>query len=206
MRVTGFTLRVGVYQGILSMEEGFHVHGAHDHELEHKAHGGESLSQRIAIMTAILSTLGAVFAYEGAATQNEAMLLKNEALLKKTTAADQWALYQSKSQKQALAELGALVVPSSEAETYKAKAARYESEKTEIGKEAKALDDESARLNEESAKVMKPHHHMAQAMTLLQVGIALASIAALTRRRWLVWCAGLSALIGIALGVLGWLG
>jgi hypothetical protein len=187
------------------MEEGFEIRGADEHALEEKILAGESLAQRIAIMTAILSTLGAVFAYEGGATQNEAMLLKNEALLKKTTAADQWALYQSKSQKQALAELGALVVPASEAEAYKAKAARYEIEKTEISKEAKALDEESARLNEESAKVMKPHHHMAMAMTLLQVGIALASIAALTRRRWLVWCAGVSAAIGVVLGLVGWL-
>ncbi len=187
------------------MEEGFHVHGANEHELEHKAHAGESLSQRIAIMTAILSTLGAVFAYEGAATQNQAMLLKNEALLKKTTASDEWAQYQSKSQKQALAELGALVVPAAQVDTFKAKAARYESEKAEISKEAKALDDESARLNAESAKVMEPHHHMAVAMTLLQVGIALASIAALTRRRWLVWCSAAAAVGGIAMGAIGWL-
>jgi len=188
------------------MEEGFHVHGPDEHAVEHKAHAGESLSQRIAIMTAILSTLGAVFAYEGAATQNEAMLLKNEALLQKTTASDRWAQYQSKSQKQALAELGALVVPAAQSETYKAKAERYESEKADIAKEAKALDDESAKLNAESAKVMEPHHHMAMAMTLLQVGIALASIAALTHRRWLVWCSGFSALIGITLGILGWVG
>lgn len=187
------------------MEDEFHLHGAHDHALEHKAHSGESLSQRIAIMTAILSTLGAVFAYEGAATQNEAMLLKNESLLKKTTAADQWAQFQSKSQKQALAELGALVVPAAQAESYKAKAARYETDKAEIAKEARALDEESARLNEESAKVMRPHHHMAQAMTLLQVGIALASIAALTRRRWLVWCSGIAALLGVAIGLVGWM-
>lgn len=187
------------------MEHGFHVHGADQHELEHKAHAGESLSQKIAIMTAILSTLGAVFAYEGAATQNEAMLLKNEALLKKTEAADQWALYQSKSQKQAMADLGALVVPADKTGEYRAKSARYEAEKAEVSKEAKSLDAESARLNEESAQAMKPHHRLAQAMTMLQVGIALASIAALTHRRWLVACAGASALVGIALGVAGWL-
>lgn len=186
------------------MEDGFHIHGADEHALEHKAHSGESLAQRIAIMTAILSTLGAVFAYEGAATQNEAMLLKNEALLKKTTASDQWAQYQSKSQKQAMAELGALVVPAAEADAFKAKAARYESEKAELSKEAKALDEESARLNEESAKVMRPHHHLALAMTLLQIGIALASIAALTHRRWLMWFSGAAALVGVTVGAVGW--
>jgi len=187
------------------MEDGFHVHGANEHELEHKAHAGESLSQRIAIMTAILSTLGAAFAYEGAATQNEAMLLKNEALLKKTTASDQWAQYQSKSQKQAMAELGALVVPAAEADAYKARAARYESEKAGISKQAQALDDESMRLNEQSARVMEPHHFLAVAMTLLQIGIALASIAALTRKRWLVWFSGTAAFAGIVVGAFGWL-
>jgi hypothetical protein len=98
-----------------------------------------------------------------------------------------------------------LVVPPAQSDVYKVKAARYESEKAEIAKEAKALDDESAKLNAESAKVMEPHHHMAMAMTLLQVGIALASIAALTHRRWLVWCSGIAAAIGVVLGVLGWL-
>lgn len=187
------------------MEDGFHVHGANEHALEHKAHAGESLSQRIAITTAILSTLGAVFAYEGAATQNEAMLLKNEALLKKTTASDEWAQYQSKSQKQAMAELGALVVPAAQADAYKAKAARYESEKAEISKTAKALDEESTQLNEKSARIMEPHHWMAMAMTLLQIGIALASIAALTHRRWLVGLSGAAAVAGIVLGAIGWL-
>lgn len=187
------------------MEEEFEVSGAHEHQLEHRAHGGESMSQRIAIMTALLSTLGAVFSYQGAATQNDAMLLKNEALLKKTEAADLWAQYQSKSQKQALAELGALVAPPAAMQGYKDKAVRYGTEKVEISKQARALDDQAEQFSEKSAHVMHPHHYLSQAMTLLQIGIALASIAALTRRRWLVLCAGVAAAAGISLGVVGWL-
>ena len=40
------------------MSEGFHVHGAHDHVLEHAAETGhaDSFAGRIAVMTAILST------------------------------------------------------------------------------------------------------------------------------------------------------
>ena len=57
--------------------EGFHVHGPHDHELEHAAqgaHGGDGFSGKIAVMTAILATVGALFGYQGGATQNAALL------------------------------------------------------------------------------------------------------------------------------------
>ena len=62
----------------------FHVHGAHEHALEHEAQHGPGLAQYIAIFTAVLSTVGAIVSYQGGATQNEAMLIKNEAVLKKT--------------------------------------------------------------------------------------------------------------------------
>ena len=59
---------------------GFHVHGPHDHEVEHIAqHGGDSFTARLAVLTAILSTVGAIFGYMGGHTQNAALLYKNEA-------------------------------------------------------------------------------------------------------------------------------
>jgi hypothetical protein len=52
------------------MSEGaFHVHGPHDHELEHAAHSSDPLSSRIAVMTAIFATIGAFFGYMGGATR-----------------------------------------------------------------------------------------------------------------------------------------
>jgi hypothetical protein len=61
---------------------GFHVHGPHDHALEHAAKGGhgneDGFSAKIAVTTAILSTLGALFGYEGGHTQNASLLYKNE--------------------------------------------------------------------------------------------------------------------------------
>ena len=89
------------------MSEGFHAHGAHNYLLDHAAAAGpvDSFAARIAVMTAVLSTAGAIFGYEGGATQNEALLLKNEAAIHKTEAANLWAYYQAKSQKQAIVEL-----------------------------------------------------------------------------------------------------
>jgi len=65
------------------MSEGhFHVHGPHDHEIEHAAHSGDPLAGRIAMMTAIFATIGALYGYMAGATQNEALLFKNEAAIK----------------------------------------------------------------------------------------------------------------------------
>lgn len=61
----------------------FHVHGPHDHELEHAAHSNDSFAGKIAVMTAIMATVGALFGFEGGATQNDAAMFKNEAAIKK---------------------------------------------------------------------------------------------------------------------------
>ena len=46
------------------MSEGFHVHGAHEHELEHRAQHGDDFAGKLAVTTAILATLGALFSYQ----------------------------------------------------------------------------------------------------------------------------------------------
>jgi hypothetical protein len=50
------------------------------------------------------------------------------------------------------------------------------------------------------------HHRWAQATTALQMAIALAAIALLTRRDWLVHAVLGVSLFGIALGTLAWQG
>src|SRR5512141_1225042 len=92
--------------------DGFHVHGPHDHELEHAAHHGDKdgFSGQIAVMTAILATVGALFSYMGGATQANAGLYKNNAAIKKTEASNQWNYYKAKSSKQNLAELALALV------------------------------------------------------------------------------------------------
>lgn len=91
---------------------GFHVHGPHDHELEHAAQHAnrDSFAGMIAVMTAVLATIGALFSYMGGATQANAGLYKNNAAIKKTEASNQWNYYQAKSNKQNLAELAVALV------------------------------------------------------------------------------------------------
>jgi hypothetical protein len=175
--------------------EHFHVHGAHEHEVEHKAHTGDTFAARVAVMTAVLATIGALMSYQGGATQNDALLFKNEAAIRKTEASDQWNFYQAKSGKQNLAELGATLTTGDTAERYRTEAKRYNDEKKEIQKKAEEFERASVEANAQSEASMHVHHRWAQATTLVQISIALAAIALLTRRKWMLW-----GVYGAALG------
>lgn len=181
-------------------EDGFHVHGAHEHAVEHHAEGGDGLGGYVAIFTAILATVGAIISYQGGATQNEAMLFKNEAVLKKAQASDQWNFYQAKSSKGHLMELAAEFAPPNRRDYYKSQVEKYDKEKKEIKAKAEELEAASEKADSESDHLMHPHHKLAQAMTLVQIAISLASITVLTRKRWLFYVAGVAATGGIFLG------
>ena len=164
-------------------EDGFHVHGPHDHAIEHAAEGGhggdDGFSSKIAVTTAILSTLGALFAYEGGHTQNAALLYKNDAAIQKTAASDQWNYYQAKSSKQNLAELAAALTTGEDKEKFKQKADRYEKEKADVKAGAEKLEEAAKEADKQSAEEMHIHGRWAGAATLLQISIALSAIALL---------------------------
>jgi len=186
-------------------EGGFHAHGPHDHELEHAAqHDPKGLAGQLAVATAIIATVGAMFSYMAGATQSEAGLFKNNAAIKKTEAANQWAYYQAKSGKQNLAELALDLAPPERRPAYAEQVKRYQGEKVTIQNDAKKLEDESKDWDQRSDEQMHQHHRWAQATTALQIAIAMAAIALLTRRRWLEY--GVFALsgLGVVLGVLAW--
>jgi len=197
----------------------FHVHGPHDHELEHAtqhaaagheehAHhgvGGGSMTNQIAMFTAVIATVGAIFAYMGGATQANAGLYKNNAAIKKTEASNQWNYYQSKSSKQNLSELALVLVAEDKKDYYKKEIDRYKLEKAEIKLAADKLEAEATDWDKKSDEQMHQHHRWAQATTALQVSIALAAIALLTRKKWLeVGMFGVGA-VGVAIGALAML-
>lgn len=186
---------------------GFHVHGPHDHELEHATHAaahgehGSGMTNQIAMFTAIIATVGAIFAYMGGATQANAGLYKNNAALKKTEAANQWNYFQAKSTKQSLAEVSRDLSPSvTEREKYQAKIDRYEKEKGEIKVVAEKLEAEATEWDRKSDEQIHLHHRWAQATTVLQVAIAMAAIALLTRKKWLEYAMFAGGAIGVAIG------
>lgn len=188
--------------------DGFHVHGPHDHELEHAAQGGHGAHEsggmiaQIAVITAIIATVGAIFSYMGGATQANAGLYKNNAAIKKTEASNQWNYFQAKSTKQSLAELARDLAPDDKKVVYQGKIDRYEKEKNEIKLVAEKLEGESTTWDKSSDEQMHQHHRWAQSTTVLQVAIALAAIALLTRKRWFEYGMFAVAGVGLIIGVL----
>lgn len=183
--------------------QGFHVHGPHDHELEHasqEGHASGGMIAQIAVVTAIIATVGAIFGYMGGATQANAGLYKNNAAIRKTEAANQWSYFQSKSTKQSLAEFARDLAPEDKKVAYQGKVDRYEKEKTEIKAGAEKLEAEATTWDRSSDEQMHQHHRWAQATTVLQVSIALAAIALLTRKKWLEYGMFAVAAVGLVLG------
>ena len=193
-------------------EGGFHVHGPHDHELEHAtqhashdAGAGGAMINQIAMFTAVIATVGAIFSYMGGATQANAGLYKNNAAIKKTEASNQWNYFQSKSTKQSLAEVSRDLSPPDKQAVYQAKVDRYEKEKKEIEADARKLEATATDWDTRSDQQMHQHHRWAQATTALQVSIALAAIALLTRKKWLEWGMFGMGAVGVSIGALAML-
>jgi len=186
-------------------EHHFHVHGPHDHAVEHAARSGDGeadgFASRIAVMTAVLATIGALFSYQGGDTQNAAMMFKNAAAIKKTEASNQWNYYQAKSNKQNLAELAVALNRGATREHYQQEVERYKSEKAEIKKTAEGLEEEVKEFERRSDEAMHLHHRWAQSMTAVQIAISLAAMTLLTRKGWLYWTALGTAGAGVLLAV-----
>ena len=189
------------------MSEEFEVPSPHEQHLEHvteHAHGsGDNFAGKIAVMTAIMATVGAMFSYQAGSTESEAAMNKNNAAIKKTEASNQWNYYQAKSSRQNLAEL-ATHIPGVDAAHYTAEAARYKSEKEVVQKKAQELEEEASAWDEKSEQVLHQHHRWAQAMTAIQIAISLAAITLLTRKEWLKKVAYGAAGVSVVLGILAW--
>ena len=185
---------------------GFHVHGPHDHEVEHVTqHGGDAFTSRLAVLTAVLSTVGAIFGYMGGHSQNAALMFKNEAAIQKTAASNQWNYYQAKSNKQNLAELSVTLTSGEAQQKFLTAVERYKQEKDEIKAAAEKLEDAAKHAEEHSAAEMHVHERWALATTLLQISIALSAVTLLTRKRWLLGAVYGAAGLGLVTGVLGYL-
>jgi hypothetical protein len=124
------------------------------------------------------------------------------AAIKKTEASNQWNYFQAKSTKQSLAELARDLAPEDKKAAYLAKVERYEKEKAEIKAVADKLEADGAQWDKQSDEQMHQHHRWAQATTVLQVAIAMAAIALLTRKKWLEYAMFAAGATGIVIGLL----
>lgn len=195
---------------IMDLDPEFEAPSPHEEHVEHETHHADkgSLTSKIALLTAILSTVGALFSYNAGHELSEAMLYKSEAGIKRTQANDQWNFYQSKNIKEGFQEMIISNPAISDDEKKKAqnKIKHYEDDKKQIQDKANAFEEEATKLDEKSETTLHTHHDWAQAMTAIQIAISLAAITILTKKKWLfVASIGVSA-VGVIYGLLALFG
>jgi hypothetical protein len=186
-------------------EHDFDVHGPHDHELELAAHGSHgSFGGKLAVVTAVLATVGAIFSFMSGATESDSLQLGNDAAIRRTEAVSKWATVMITGGKKHMAEMAAEMAPESKKPYFQDEAKRQAADMDASKRAAEKLDAEAIALDVASDELLRRHHRWSQATTVLQISIAMAAIALLTKRRWLVYGVFSLGAVGIVIGALAW--
>src|SRR5579859_1119007 len=153
---------------------------------EHAAHERDPFISRVSITVAVLAVMAATVGSLETIEAGGAITASSEAVLSQDKATDLWNEYQADSLKKHLYGLFA--------DAGGPKAVKYgDTAKEQVGKQAeikdKALEDEKERdkLLSESRAHEHRHHWLTAGATLLEIGIAICTVAIITRRRafWL---------------------
>jgi hypothetical protein len=158
---------------------------AHEHaeHAEHAAHENNPFISRVSITIAVLAVVAAITGSLEAVEAGAAIIDANNAVLKQDEATDTWDLYQARSLKKHLYGIAA-DQGGPKADDYK-KTAKHESDGAQQSQdEARKLEAEREKLVAESQAHEARHHHLTIGATLLEIGIALSTIAIVTRQRW----------------------
>lgn len=159
-----------------------------EEELQEQAeHAKDPFDRNVALTMAVIAAVMAIVSVTG-------QILVTEELLNQQKASDQWSFYQAKDIRRYESDIArdmmaALSAGPAAINKYAANMERYDKDRGDIQAEARKLEEES-------------HVHGAQALrahlgeVFLEIGIVLASLAILTKRRQMWYLAMLSALAG----------
>ena len=159
----------------------------------------------LSLSTAIIAVFAAVASLESGANSNDAILEKNDAVLNQSQASDQWALYQAKNVRAAIASEFALSVTPELAGRFRDESKRLKAEEAPLEIEARKFQSNVEEHNARAERLLARHHRFAVSVTLFQIAVALCAIAALMKRKPLWVVALLASALGFALFVTGFL-
>ncbi len=158
----------------------------------------------LSLSTAIIAVLAAIAALESGAYSNDAIVQKNDAVLHQSKAGDAWSHYQAAGVKATIYSTQAVAAPRPDlADRWAREAERERSEQKTIKEEAEIEQEKVDEMGEKSEHSLHVHHQFAKSVTVFQVAIALAAIAALTRRKGMWWVSLAVGAAGVGLFALG---
>ncbi len=171
---------------------------------EHAAHSHDPFTGRVSITIAMLAVVTAIAGSLESVESGAAITEASKAVLAQDKATDSWSFYQAKSIKKRLDTMAADQGGPNAAQ-YASAAKKEAAEETTIQAEAKSEEAERDVLLKESATHEQRHHRLTAAATLLEMGIAIATIAIITRRRWPWATAMILGLAGAGVAAWAWL-
>lgn len=179
------------------MEELPHEHVEHAEHAEHAAHMGDGFLVKVSATIAGLAVIAAIISSLETMETSGVITAKNDAVLKQNQASDQWGYYQAKSLKQNMYDIAAAGA-GDKREDYLARAKRYDAETKDIQKKAEELEKERDHFLHKGEAHEHRHHGLTLAATLVHVGIAVTTLAIITKgKRW-PWFAGMAlAAVGV---------
>jgi len=179
---------------------------AHEHaeHAEHAAHARDPFISRVSITVAILAVMAATAGSLETVEASRAIAQSSEAVLAQDKATDSWNEYQADSLKRHMYEI-ALVSGGTKTEEYlRDIKEQRESQNKAREKAGEAEHERDTRLRD-SALHEDRHHWLTGAATLVEIGIALSTVAIITKRSTFWFSAiGLGA-VGTALFAVAYL-
>jgi hypothetical protein len=168
------------------------VHEQHERAAEaHKEK--DNFVSRVSILVAVLAVAtAATSSLENTETAG-AITDSSRAVLAQDKATDQWNFYEAKSLKKNLFDVAASAGGAKAADYAKRSAHEAEGEGA-AQDSAKSFEKKRDDFIESSEKHEHRHHRLAIAATLLEIGIAISTIAIITRKHW-PWA--MSAILGV---------
>ncbi|MBV8978582.1 MAG: DUF4337 family protein [Alphaproteobacteria bacterium] len=160
-----------------------HEHTEHAH---HAAHDGDPFVGRVAITVAVLAVLAAVASSLEGIEGGLAITASSEAVLAQDKATDLWNEYEADSTKKHLYAIAA-AQGGAHADDYARESKSQGAKQDDLKKRAQKSENEREKLVAESAEHERRHHGLTAGATLIEIGIALSTIAIITKRRtfWL---------------------
>ena len=168
-------------------------------EVEREEEQSTHLLRKVAMTTALFAGLAAIVSLQSGSAVNEALVLKAEATRTQAQASDEWAYYQAKGLKAAIARsaqtswsaAGKDPPPNFAQEETKSLQDQQESQLR-----ARALEQKRDDQSVEADRLLARDRLLSEAVALLQVCIVLGAVAALAKQK-LAWFGS------IVMGVLG---
>ncbi|HVW70998.1 MAG TPA: DUF4337 domain-containing protein [Steroidobacteraceae bacterium] len=169
------------------------IHTGHDHS-------SDEFGRRVGVIVGVIGIVLAVVTIASHRAHTAAVIARTEAN-------DQWSFYQAKKLRQHLAEIS-----SSLASSLASDPARVQGLVTKLDKDRERYSHESEDIQKEAlAKDKESSHEEVRAFRFdmgegfLELGLVLSSLYFLSKQRLFPLIGGLAALIGLGLGVAGFL-